>query len=287
MRMRNAALMAIVALCGCGSVSLNRVQQQALDTNQRAARAFQAGHLEQARALYQEASRLDASIEDLDGLAANLLSLARVEQAAGKPEAAHQYLDRVLGDGALGDPRQPATLPRQAEAAARKAQLHLASRDLDRAAAWSARAEDFCRRSACASLGAILNLRARTALQAGDATSALAFSQRALAESGGESDRTERANALRVAAEAQLLQKQPQSAFGALDEALRLDQALGLPARIIMDLMLLGQTSEQLQRPDDARSYYRRALDVGAASGDAEGQTQARARLDRVQGQIH
>jgi tetratricopeptide (TPR) repeat protein len=267
----------LLATCGSAPPASNRVQQEAISANQRAARAYQQDRIEQARSLYEEALRLDLSIENADGAAVNLLSLARVEQAAGRADAAHGYLDRVLSGAPPGF-----AASRQAEASARKAQLYLAARELAHAASSAAQAEQLCQRSDCMALPAILNLRALAALRSGDAEGALRFSQRALAAADGKGARAERANGLRLAGEAHLARREPEPALQALGEALLLDQSLGESQRIFRDLMLLGEATEQQGRRDDARAYYQRALTVGAAGGDPAAQREARAQLDRM-----
>jgi tetratricopeptide (TPR) repeat protein len=275
-RMGALSLM-LLAACGSSPPAPSRIQQQAVEANQRAARAFQDRRFDEARSFYAEALRLDLSVENNDGAAANLLSLARVEQAAGRPGSAHAYLDRLLS----GVPVAFA-VPHQAQAAARKAQLDLDAAQLSQAADWAARAESLCRQSGCTTLAAILNLRARAALASGDARSALEILQRAPGAADAAGGRAERANGLRLAAEARLLLKDPEAAVQALAQALDLDQSLGLPERIYRDLMLLGQAAGQMGRRDEARSYYQRALTVSAASGDAGAQRQAREQLDRM-----
>jgi tetratricopeptide (TPR) repeat protein len=272
-----ACALLAAALCACGTAprEQSRAEREALTANQRAARAFQQGQLEQARALYREALRIDTSIENTEGIAVNLLSLARVEQAAGNVQAAHGFLDRVIEGVPLALPA-----PRQAEAAARKAQLYLSAREPARAADWAARAEERC--GSCGSRAAVINLRALAALEAGDTAAAIEHAQRAGAAAGGEEGRAERASALRIAGEARLARNEPAAALAALGEALVLDQALGLAPRIFRDLMLLGQAAELLGQRDQARTYYERALAVSAAAGDGAAQSQARVRLDRM-----
>ncbi len=262
-----------LAACASAPPERSRVQQEALDANRNAARAFEHGRLEEARALYTRALKLDLSVENADGMAVNLLSLARIEQASGKPQAAHEYLDRVLSGMPLPTP------DRQAEAAARKAQLYLDSRDPASAAGWGARAEQLCA-NACTALPAILNLRAREALQSGDPARALDWAQRAVAAAQGSGARAEHANGLRLSAESRLARGEPEPALRALGEALALDQSLGLPRRIYRDLILLGRASELGGRREEARSYYERAQSGASTSDNADAVREARSRLD-------
>lgn len=270
----------IASLAACGSAPYppSRAERDAVAANQRAARAYQQGDLARAKLLYEESLRIDLALENAEGIAVNLLSLAGMEQAAGRADAAHALLDRVLAD-------EPRALPasRKAEAAARKAQLYLTANETATAAEWSARAEALC--ESCGVRPVILNIRALAAMNAGDPSGALALASRALEASseGAKTDapdpRLERANALRTIGEARLLQGDSRATLTIVGEALALDQALGLPQRIFRDLMLLGRAAGSLGQHDEARNYYRRALSVASASRDSAAQEQARVRL--------
>jgi len=261
-----------LALAGCaGAPERSRAEREALEANRHAARAFEAGRLDEARSLYAQALKLDLAVENTDGIAVNLLSLARVAQAAGRPQEAHAALDRVL------DAIPPAAPARQAEAAARKAQLFLGAGQSAPAAQWSERAGRLCAQSGCSALASILNLRAMAALREGDPERALSWSRQAMGVAG---TRAEHANALRVSAEAHLARREPDPARQAAEDALALDRSLGLPPRVYRDLMLLGRSNDALGRRAEARAYYQRALTVAGASDDADAVREARAARD-------
>src|SRR5258708_5293727 len=131
-----------------------RLSDEALGFNQRAAKAYERGDFAQARSLYGRALEIDAGMDNADGIAMNSLSLARVDQALGEADAAHGHLDRVLGSAAAAALR--------AEAAARKAQLHLAAAPLSRPDDWPPPAQHLC--GQCRTQAAIIHLGARVAL---------------------------------------------------------------------------------------------------------------------------
>jgi tetratricopeptide (TPR) repeat protein len=253
-------VLAVLVVAGCGSTppSPSRVERDAQAFSQRGARAFEQGQWDVARGFYSEALRLDRSVENRDGIATNLLNLARVAQASGKPVESHVQLDQLLADAPLTLPRE-----RQAEAAGRKAQLYLAESNLDLAAHWAARGEALCGET-CPTLAALMNLRAMAALRSGDQSGALTQAARALAASDERSP--ERANAHRLMGEAQLQGRNAANALVALRNALALDQALGLPTRIHRDLELLGQASEALGQVEEARAFRSRAQAVLSAT---------------------
>jgi len=185
-----------LAACAGSPPAPSSLSNEALDFNQRAAKAYERGELAQARSLYERALEIDAGIDDAEGVALNLLSLARVDQALGDAGAAHRHLDRVLDTATAA--------PWRAEAAARKAQLHLAGGELAQADEWIGRAQGLC--SQCRAQAAILNLGARIALARGKPALAIERAERALQLPVGET-LAERANARRIIGEAKMAQQ--------------------------------------------------------------------------------
>ena len=276
-----AALIASLSACGTAPPEPSAAVREAVNYNQRAARALRAGRIDAARTLYESALRVDRSVENTDGIAVNLLGLARVEQAAGNLPAAQAHLDSVLASAPLALPAA-----RKAEAAARRALIGFDAGDNALAADWSRRAEELCVPAACPARAAIANLRARASLAAGDHANAILFARRALDASGsaapGTADdpRIERANANRILGEASIGLRDTRLARQALAEALALDQALGRADRIRRDLLLLANVHKLDGDRDGARSLIRRALVVSNAAGDVSGAREAQALLD-------
>jgi hypothetical protein len=278
MTIRLSISLAAVLLVACAAAPLPepaRTQRQAIALNQSARVAFERGDLARARQLYEQALAADTSIENADGIAMNALSLAHVNQLLGEPDAAQRYLDRLLEDSEPPIPRE-----RKAEAAARKAQLALASNDTTAADRWADAGLNLCA-GACAAQAALLNLHARAALARADASAAIEWATRAQSTATDERGRAERANALRVIGEARLALGEQRAATQALDQALALDKALALPQRIYSDLMLLGRAHAALGERETARGYFRRSLAVANAAKDADGARQAQTALDK------
>lgn len=279
-RARTLAACGAAALLACACAGTappqNKAEQQAAALNQRAARAFDQRDYPRAAALYEQALRLNAAVENSEGIAVNALSLARAHQAGGDVAAAHRVLDGLLADGPL--PLAPA---RRAEAQARKAQLYLDANDAAGALAWSDKALASC--AGCAALPAIQTLRGRAALAVADHGAALEWANRALAMIGTSpaGNAGERANALRLAGEARLGRGEHQAALATLEQALELDRGLGLPARIFLDLMALGRVQRATGNRAAARDYFVRARSVGAAANDEAG---ARAANSAIEG---
>lgn len=282
-RLVTAALAALLlAACGSAPPAPSATEREAVGQNQRAARALRSGRLDEARTLYEAALRADRSVENADGIATNLLALARVEQSAGNVAAAEAHLDAVLNAAPLALPQG-----RKAEAAARRALIALDGADAARATDWAKRADALCTAAACSTHAAIITIGARAALAAGDAASALALGRRALDTTGGtaagayaDDPRSERANAQRIIGEAALALRDATGAAQALTEALKLDQVLGRADRVWLDLMLLAGGADLAGNREAARAYYRRALDVATAARDDARAQAARARLN-------
>lgn len=255
------ALLLLTALAACASkvpAPANPRQEAAVQLNQRAQQAFQRGEWSTAEALYGQALRLDVALENEDGIALNLLNLARVQTAQGRYAEAQGWLQQLLEDKALTYPA-----PHRAAAAVQSGLLRLRAGDLAGARQRATEAEAHCGKD-CPHGGAIANLRANIALQAGEGEEAVRWAelaQRQTRDQGG----VEQANALRLLARARLAQGKFSEARSLLDTVLQTDKALGLPDKIREDLLLLAQTAGAQGQAAEAARYRERAARVAAA----------------------
>lgn len=188
-------------------------QEQAVEFNQRALRAFQRGEYQAAADLYDNALRLDSAIENVEGIGLNLINLAKVYQAMGKLQVAQLYLDRLLKDGTFEYPTSQLVT-----ASVQSALLRLQSGDVSAAKAWVEKADKFCS-SNCEQEGLLANLHANISLQSGDSDEALRWGERAVSLNKGKTQQ-EYANALRVLAQVKLSKGQLPSASVLLDEGI-------------------------------------------------------------------
>ena len=252
-------LLALLLLSACGHEAPMRSmrQEQAIEFNQRAQRAFLRGEYQVAAGLYENALQLDSATENVEGIAVNLLNLAKVNQALGKSATAQLYLDRLLQDKALNH-----SLSHLAAAAVQYGLLRLWAGDVAAAKLWADKATEHCT-SDCKLSGVIANLRANIAIHADDAEQALYWSGRAVSANKGESQ-IEYANALRLLAQAKLLKQEFEAALPLLEEALGIDKTLGLPDKIRQDLSLLAQAQDKLGRKESAARYRERAARIAA-----------------------
>ncbi|WP_283744254.1 hypothetical protein [Sideroxydans sp. CL21] len=256
-----AILCCLVLLSACSHVEEMRSarQERATEFNQRAQRAFLRGEYQSAADLYGNALQLDVAIENVNGIAINMLNLARVYQVLGNPALAERYLDSLLEDKALRYP--PAQL---AAAAVQKSLLRLQENDVAGATAWVEKSAGYCGPD-CTLAGVIDNARAGIALRANDADKALQWSEHATSENKGSSQ-LEYANSLRLTASARLMKGEYDTALRLSEEALAIDKLLGLPEKIRQDLLLSAQAHEKLGHAEQAAQCRDRAARIAATA---------------------
>jgi len=273
-----AALAATLLAVGCGSPApraVNAPHEAALAAGQRAARALQRGQSAQALALYEQALAAADSVEDFDTSGAMLLNLALVHSRLNQPREAHQRVDRVLAAPA----RYAGAL--QSQAAARKALLHLDAREGSLALQWADKAQTACG-SPCALAPLFANVRGQVAFDAGDGGQAAAQAARAAELAAAAGQQTELANAWRLLGRARTRQSDHAGAAAALQRALEIDRALGLPDRIVLDLLYAGDNAAAQGQAAMARDFFDRALQVATAAALPSGAQAARTRLQAL-----
>lgn len=254
----------LLGACGHAPEAHNARYMQAVEFSQRAQAAYQRGEYPAAINLYTMALQLDRSIENTNGIAINLLNLAKVNQVVGQFAEAHTYLDLLLG-GEQALEFKPAHL---AAAAVQKALLRLDENNAGEAAAWADKAAGHCIAD-CRLGGLISNLRAGIALQKNDADAALHWGKKGIAENKTENkdgsksgQQIEYANSLRLTAQASVMKNEYDAALALLNEALAVDKALGLPEKIRLDLILLAGVHGDGGKPELAKVYRERARQV-------------------------
>lgn len=266
-----SALLWLPALCGlllgaCGHApeARNSRHTQAVEASQRAQAAYQRGEYSRAIKLYDLSLQLDRSIENADGIAVNLINLARVHRAMGQPDESHRHLDRLLDEKALQ--YNPAHL---AAAAVQKALLRLDENQAGEANAWAEKASAHCAGD-CKLEGVISNVRASIALHNNDADAAMYWGRQGIAGNKA-GQQIEYANSLRLTAQADIMKKEFDTALVLLNEALAVDKALGLPEKIRLDLTQLANIHEAMGRPGLARAYRERAKYIDEVVDDKAG----------------
>ena len=251
-------------------------QAAAIEANRKGENYVRHGELENAARSYAEALRLSQSLEDAEGIAANAINLSIVRQRQGR------FSDARAALGAVMESRNLRFSPlRQAEAALRQALLDLDERKFGTAEEWVAKAAGHCGER-CPLSGAIHNVRAQLALQAGRLDAAAASARAALDASRSANDRAETANAMRILGVTALRTGDPVAARAQLEQALVLDREIGAPRKIAFDLVALGRAAALGGDREAARAFYARALAVSEADRDRVGSAEARALLEAV-----
>lgn len=250
------ALTLSVAGCASAPAPLPPLKRQALEAETQGARRFEQGYFEVATAQFQEAQRLNQSLDDQAGVARNLAHQVRAALAAGLPAAAQATLNTLVQ-------RQPSAQDPDIETGLLQAQVALALNDLPTAQAVLKGLSARCQ--ACAQAAPLAVLHARVALGQSQAQVAEQWLMQALGPLARQSEPRELANAWRLMAHAQALQQRPAEALASAHEALRLDRALGLPEKIAADWLLIARVQTPLDRAQ-ARSAYARARAVASAA---------------------
>src|SRR6266850_1761911 len=245
---RLAACAALFAVAGCASAppAQPAKRQQATEANVRATVAFQRGDYAGAIAEFTRALEIERSIENEDGVAANLINLSITYQRAGERDKARAAIAEVLDNPVMRFPQ-----PRVAEAALRSAVLLAEERKIETAAKMLERSRAACGRG-CALSGKIDNVEAQLALLDGKHDAARAAAQRALSANRSRGDREEIANSLRLLGAAALESGRPAEAAPLANEALEIDKQLAVPAKIFRDLVLLGRAARARGQAEEA-----------------------------------
>jgi tetratricopeptide (TPR) repeat protein len=274
-----ATTLAVLAGCSQSPKSENTVaarQLAAIEANRKGETYVRHGELENAARSYREALRLSQSLEDPEGIAANAINLSIVRQRQGRFADARASLGAVLEQ-----PNLRFSAARLAEVNLRHALLDLDERRFASAEEWVKHASSHCGER-CPLSGAIHNVRAQLALQAGQTDQAAASARAAHDASRAAGDRAELANALRLLGISALRRGDAVAARAHLEQALILDREIGAPRKIVLDLLALGRAAALGGERDAARAYYARALAVSEADRDSAGAAEARALLDAV-----
>lgn len=266
-----AVVLATLVAAGCaGAPARPATEAAAIERNRDGLASLGRGDADGARAAFEDALRMEKSIEREAGIARNAYNLSVAYQRLGRLGDAERVLDEVLQDTLRA---YPAEL--RAELALRRATLSLLRGSRAEAGALLRQARADCG-ARCPVLGPLLNLEARLALESGDAGTALSLLADAV--SRNRRDPVEAANTDRLLAAGHLLRGDAASAHAAGLRALEADKRLARADRIQQDLVLLARSRRA--SPAEYRAYLLRAAEVARARGDADGLRDVQALLD-------
>jgi hypothetical protein len=259
------ALMAALFVAACASsspakedaASSNALTKAAQNIERRASQAFAKSEFDSAAAGYESAALVYETLALPEPQARARLSQSRALADAGRVPQALEIITALL--------QSPAGLSAEVLTTAhgRAAALTLDS-DLPRAQTHLQSATKLCANT-CVQSSALGVLRTRTELAANNPAAAASSASAALAAAQNSNDR---ANALRARAQANAALGQHAQVVADAQQALALDQDLGLPSRVLADLVLL-QRASQAQGDAAASARYSALAQRAAAAGAA------------------
>jgi hypothetical protein len=261
-------LIATVFIAACASSAAtkddnaNALTKAAQNIERRASQSFAKGEFDSAAAGYESAALVYETLALPEPQARARLSQARALADAGRTAPALELINNLLQNPAGLGPEVLATAHGRAAALSLDSDLAGAQTHLQNAAKACA--------NTCAQSSALSALRARADLAANQAAAAAGNANAALATAQNNNDR---ANALRVRAQANAALAQHALVVPDAQQALAFDQELGLPTRVLMDLQLLQRAHKALGDTASAARYAalaQRAMAAGATlRGDA------------------
>lgn len=265
-RKRAFVFFSLLALAGCSSPpppEVPAVREAASAWSQRGEAAYRSGEFEVARAAFEEALRISASLDDAKAMVRQLLNLGSTRYALDDAAGARSAFEQVLALGGR------ASAPLRAQAAYRLAVIETDAGNRTMAGELLDRSLALCGEAPCDVRGPAHNVRARLALAGDDASSAEADATRALEYNRRLGDRVEEANSLWLLAETAMARGDSAQAQSRFTQALELDRALAQPRKIVRDLMGLARSTMAQGRDELAIEFARRARRAAHSSGDA------------------
>lgn len=271
------SLCLILIACGSAPEKPNSRSDQVNKLSARGDAAFLKGEYERAKDDYLQALRISQSIENAAEVATLRFNLARVFRELAHPEQAHLQLDALFSEPAL--PYPSATL---AAAATLKSRFYLEGNEPAQALSWVEKGESHCQKK-CAVAGSLLLLRAQLAQRDNRLDEAQKNCDDAVAALKPGTQQVELANAHRLSGEISLAKNDFTRAIDSLQQAYAIDQKLGIPGKIRLDLIRLGAAYNRTGDAKTALHYYARALTVSDAMGSVQGADEVRAYMKGLQ----
>ncbi|MDD4928553.1 MAG: tetratricopeptide repeat protein [Gallionella sp.] len=243
-------------LVGCGHTPEMRSPRllQAIEFNQQGEKEFRRGEFQSAIDNFQASLQINESIEHLNGIAINLINLAKACQSLNDFTAAHHFVDILLQEKVLRFSDEYL-----AAAATQKSLLFLRQNEVEESARWIDNAVKWCVK--CSMVGVIFNVRSNIALRMNDGVQAAYWGELGLRENKRRSS-VEYANSLRLLARAKLLNNLASGALPLLEEALALDKQSGDPDKIAYDMNVMADVYASLGEQDKAQEYRARGMRV-------------------------
>jgi tetratricopeptide (TPR) repeat protein len=257
----SACLLAAGAFPGCSGsppAPVPPVKERAASWNRRGIASEARGDREGAVAAFEEALKLNRSIEDRSGTAVSLINLARIHRLRGDLRSARERIDAASALLASEDPLFT-------ETAFEKGMLGLASNDPAAAKEWAEKAVAAARgRDA----GRMRNLLARVLFLEGRSEEARGLAVAALETNRKEAARAEEANSLRLLGDIAARARDPAKAEEYFTASLSIDKEIADSRKVAADLKALGAVAASGGYTAKAIAFYERAYDASYNGDD-------------------
>lgn len=244
-------------------------KEASIRANRNGLAAYGRGNYSVALDNYLEALRLSRSIEDMDGIAVNLINLSSTYRKTGNYDSAHKYVDEIINadQGQFNEKYI-------AESIYIKATLFVAQDLRDSIQLLVDEGLLVCSKVSCDSEGKLYNLKAKDAFLNKNYASALIYAKKAMVFNEKQAELKETANSLRLMAKASTELEKYKDGLVFYSKALALDKKLGLSHKIEADLRGLGFLFFKQEKYDDALKYFERALSVSLSSSTENSRTE-------------
>ncbi len=235
--------------------------------NHKAMANYITGDYKNALSLYSEALRIDRSIEDIDGIAVNLINLSIIYRKRNDYNNALKCVNEVFDHL---HPEHGHTL-RLSEAAIVKTLIFIDTKEYSKAWELVEKGLTFPKNNDTNTTGRLYNLKTRLLLIKNEPHMAISMGMKAMQANKQNKDDEETSNSLRLLAESKTILKEYRDAENYYKQALELDKSSNLSRKIGLDLFGLGKVASLEEKKDEAAIYFQRALAIFESHGDPEG----------------
>ena len=241
-------------------------QIEAAKLNHKARASYVTGNYRKALLSYNEALRIDRSIENTDGVTVNLINLSIIYRKINDYENALKCVDEIF-EHLLQEHRATLWL---ADAAIVKTLILIDTKEYDHAWDLIEKGLMFPTNKNTNTTGRLYNLKTRLAFMKDDTLPAISLGMKALQVNKQNDDEEETANSLRLLAEIKTKLKEYSTAKSYYKQALELDKSINASRKMSLDLIGLGNVSSINEKNVEASIYFQRALAICESNGDRE-----------------
>ena len=234
--------------------------------NHKAKESYVNGNYKKALSSYHEALRIDRSIEDIDGIAVNLINLSIIYRKLNDYDNALKCVDEIFDHL---QPEHGHTL-RLSDATIVKILILIDTKEYDTAWDLVEKGFMFPADKDTNTTGRLYNIKTRLALIKNGPLNALSLGMKAMQVNKQYNDDEETANSLRLLAEIKRRLKEYRDAENYYKQSLNLDKSVNASRKMGLDLIGLGKVASLEEKKNEAATYFQRALAIYESFGDRE-----------------